>query len=552
MEGQKPKIRTMAQDLERVRSVNKPALQGPAPSGAGQEKKEIPPASPRRVEAGPPPHVPEVPPRAAQVSKEAKADQKAPVVPDVERQDARRLSEILRTARKRMEEGEKKPEPKEKAAMPPKTLADLLPIEIEPRDSAIKPEGQEVVVRVEAKSDLAEAPAMAGVGSPSRGQGPLQRGEGPPPNLPTGADESAVPKGPGEAAAPAKVEVQPPLEGGQRKTPEELLGLPAKSAAVPPPEKIQEEEKTIPEKKDLQELFAKRRPEGRASPLAGTAQGPAPDGAGQRLKEKVRTRALPAFKFSLAMGILGLVLVVIGGGIYWNFFLRGKDPQVTSPEPARDEVQPQVPLLAEPTIPQALIDYDKVEVIEVGEATYDVLKSQIDGFLYGDFFPETFVYVPVKSSTDIEIKYLTLSELLTALQIDAPSPLHTSDYRNFSLFLYAPGEEEREVCSEAGIVDASCYGPRMGLVVKISDRDTVFSLMREWEETLVSDLAPLILGSPQQRAGDTFSLGRYGDVTTHFINLPVSSLSIDWIVTEEYLIIATSKNAARRAVDKLR
>jgi len=606
----------MSQDLEKVRSANKPtaptppksassAKQSPAPSGARQEKKEV----------SLPPRVPEIPRRPApedSAGLRVAEEQKAPVTPDTEAhqeesldtaRDEKSLSEILRTARRRIEEGEQKPkikqigpEPQPATSLPeadkqagpppippredlggksmlPKSLADILPIE--PFDSAQgkPPESghSAELSRSPGGKPFDSAGGKPSIPSPETGEkqerlpvpsvpskpaSPSESEAGPekqgvaatPPNLPTGLPVEELPA--------SKIEQEKDVPGKPGvKTPEEILGLPAspklqrgepmretqgEPAAPTPSDKPAEDRKEVPGHKDLEALFKK--PTQSPALPARLAE----DGESRRAGErKSLIRRGSGVRFSLIVGVLGLVLAAVGGGIYWNFFLR-TSVVPTPPTP------PSLPKPIEPAVPQALMGYDKIEAIEIGRATYNTVKTQIDRLLSSEFLPDTLVYVPVKSSTDTEIKYLTLAELLTVLEINAPPIFYTSNFQDFSLFLYAPAEEEKEVCSDAGIVDVSCYGPRMGLVVKISDRDSTFSFMREWEEILVDNLAPLMLGVPPTEAGRTFSLGKYGDFTTHFINLPVSPTSVDWILTRSHLIIATSKNAARRAVDRLR
>ena len=76
--------------------------------------------------------------------------------------------------------------------------------------------------------------------------------------------------------------------------------------------------------------------------------------------------------------------------------------------------------------------------------------------------------------------------------------------------------------------------------------------MRDWEKTMVSDLRPIMLYEPQQKPGGSFKAGEYEDLETNFINLPIPTMSIDWIIKDNYLIIATSKEAARKAADRLK
>jgi len=176
-----------------------------------------------------------------------------------------------------------------------------------------------------------------------------------------------------------------------------------------------------------------------------------------------------------------------------------------------------------------------------------------------NFMPgKALVYVPIQLSTNKEIRHLTLFELLSTLKIDAPTVF--MEYRDYTLFLYSQSEEAKVLCAEAEINDASCYGPRLGFVIKLptqtegaptTPHEVAFNVMSEWEETIVEDVRPLMLSVVGEAPETTFSKGRHGDLDTHYINLPISTISLDWILTNTYLVIATSKDAARTAVDNI-
>jgi hypothetical protein len=155
------------------------------------------------------------------------------------------------------------------------------------------------------------------------------------------------------------------------------------------------------------------------------------------------------------------------------------------------------------------------------------------------------------------VRYLALTELFQILQIDAPPVLN--DYKDFTLNSYSPGIEEEMLCKGEGILRRSCYGPRLGLVIKLQEpqdglltKDSARNIMQEWEKTISEDMVPIILDVIEYRASKEFSSGLYKNSQTRFINLPLPSTSVDWLIADNYLIIATSKNSARAAVDALK
>jgi hypothetical protein len=324
---------------------------------------------------------------------------------------------------------------------------------------------------------------------------------GPPTNLPTGE--------PSFVASPLAAIRRPQAETEEKikRTPEEILGLPFRSSKVA--------KAGLP-----------------ASPTRATPKA-------------LARRRRGNFRFILLAGFLAMVIVGLGYGIYWKV----SKPEALPPTPAAVQISEQ-------PLPEALIQTIETETIELSGLNYDILKPKIDVLAETKFLPESLVYIPVKFTTQKEARYLTLKEIFEVLQIDAPPILYS--HKNFTLYLYSQGVESQKLCDDAGIVNKSCYGPRIGIVIELPDadegaltKDVAFSIMREWEKTITDDLGPLMLAVPQ-KTGAQFARGEYKDNDTSFINLPIPTTSLDWILTDTHLIIATSKDAARAAVDALK
>ena len=244
--------------------------------------------------------------------------------------------------------------------------------------------------------------------------------------------------------------------------------------------------------------------------------------------------------------VLGAIIFALAYGIYWKVFA----PQPPPPPPA-------APKAVEHPVPEALIRASQTKVIEISNVTYDALKPKIDALRDLQFAPGTITHVAIKYTAGGQARYLALTELFQTLQIDAPPVL--SDYKDFTLYSYSPGIEEEMLCKGEGILRGSCYGPRLGFVIKLQEpqdglltKDSARNIMQEWEKTISEDMVPIILDVTEYRARKEFSFGLYKNSQTRFINLPLPSTSVDWLIVDNYLIIATSKNSARAAVDALK
>ena len=518
----------MARDLERARG-----LSATRPTQTSPQKGAVPHRTVRdearpRIEPPPIPSRPSAPP---------KLERGEPDSPDESKEKQRTLSQILADARRHVAAAESdsakpetkpSPEPPQRIKIEDMKKSDILPIEPSPA----------------AKEKISQIPPKKSI--------PLGGTGAPPPNLPTGEPSLARPDPtvemvtPEKSAPPAempaplppkedvKPEAKPPI------TPEEILGIAPKKAILPP-EPPKPPELTKPPISPLEKTVkpSKEQPPKPASRI--------------RLKTPPSGRAgLPAPKFILITGALGFALIALGYGVVTEILLQ--EP-VTAP--------PQTLEITEPPLPDALIETTQIKPIKIANISYGALKSKIDALQEKRFLAGSLAHIPIKLSSESEIRYLTLVEIFAALQIDAPPILN--DYKNFTLFLYSQDTKAEELCTSAGIADKSCYGPRIGIIIEMPDPgesaltiSTASNVMEEWEKTIVDDLRPLMLAAPQGTVDaqgeeiSAFSFGKHKNFITHYINLPIPTTSVDWLIADSYLVIATSKDAARAAADNLK
>lgn len=336
----------------------------------------------------------------------------------------------------------------------------------------------------------------------------------PPDNLPTEEAPAKKPEAPPKPQFPQAPQIpQLPPTPQAPKTPEEILGLAAKKAEEPP---------KPPTHKKL-------------------SQSPHPPQTTQppQLPNLPKVPKSSGVKFALVAGLLGIISVSILGTLVWKVLIQ--EPPPPPPPPAGPAQRP---------LPSALILYEELKTIEINELSYDTLKPRLDALLSSGLTPGSLAYIPIKLRTQEEVHYLTLAELLQTLQIDAPPSL--LKYEEYTLFLYVQKAEVQTICQSAGVQSELCYGPRLGLVVKVPEASSLAqTAMKEWEKTLAEDLKPLMLFVPQLAEEAVFQTGQHKTLDTRYLNMPIHTMSIDWILTESHLIIATSKDAARAAVDRL-
>ena len=116
-----------------------------------------------------------------------------------------------------------------------------------------------------------------------------------------------------------------------------------------------------------------------------------------------------------------------------------------------------------------------------------------------------------------------------------PMELLTNLGDNFSLFLY----------NDNGNM-------RMGVAVELKDKEKIISQMKSNESSLVKDLTPMFLGNPVNGTGKSFKGSAYNAAAIRYLNLDEqNSISVDYTITDKYLVIGTSKQTIRAILDKL-
>ncbi len=145
-----------------------------------------------------------------------------------------------------------------------------------------------------------------------------------------------------------------------------------------------------------------------------------------------------------------------------------------------------------------------------------------------------------------------MSLLNKALMIKFPLNLSSALTNEYNLFAYLPTSNEKVRCQQALITDKECFGPRIGLILKIKDNQSnqvISELRRMPIKNLINNLSSIFLFSPAGEA--TSSDVVYRGVKVHYVNLPISTMSLDYAIINNYLVIATSKNSFRRVIDKI-
>jgi len=94
---------------------------------------------------------------------------------------------------------------------------------------------------------------------------------------------------------------------------------------------------------------------------------------------------------------------------------------------------------------------------------------------------------------------------------------------------------------------------RMSLVLNLNNKDSVVNNLKKEEVSMLENLKPILLDaeiSPESKK--TFADGAYSGVNIRYMNLnDKPDLSIDYMIFNDYLIFATSKESGRLVLDRL-
>jgi hypothetical protein len=243
------------------------------------------------------------------------------------------------------------------------------------------------------------------------------------------------------------------------------------------------------------------------------------------------------------------VLAFIAGEIWW-FFLRETSvtPQQISdvlPPPQNVEpLSPEIPItpdIVEPVIPSPILFYSRSEIIDL-ETLADVsnLASK-------DELVRLVIKFPTAQTTD---EYADIAAIAKQLAIKIPADVSEKFLNDFDIFLFGGNSFDEEECKKAKNTDEACYGPRLGIAVKVSDPKNAISSLKNWEKTMATDLKPMILAKVGNPASFSF-LQNLQNKLIRYKNMPINTITVEYAIIDDVLIIATSKSAIFKAIDSL-
>jgi hypothetical protein len=280
-------------------------------------------------------------------------------------------------------------------------------------------------------------------------------------------------------------------------------------------------------------------------------------GAGRKINPKT---------ILVVSGIVVILAAAGGGFFYWWKFIKKPATHFSCQEfqcvevEGKGENKCQINndcLPPEPQEPLSLISVDKTETIEYSTDPGAVMQSsvleKIKTKLQTEQTKGAFIRILVKTTDENLVKeYVSLSQISQSTGIVIPSAVAANFDNEYTLFAYMPDSEEAGLCQQAQINDSQCAGPRLGLAIGITSKDAAKQAMANWQTTMIDDLKPLILSQITKANGfksDANLLYQGKDI--YYQNLPISPIALNYALSDDLLIIATSKNCLYQALDRL-
>lgn len=240
------------------------------------------------------------------------------------------------------------------------------------------------------------------------------------------------------------------------------------------------------------------------------------------------------WKKIMVISIVFVALLSLAAGSYYFWLTRENQTAVSIQEPASN-IPVEKPIVIEPVEEKFSIKNPTYLSVDVENSTSETIKQLIiktasEIKAEGITSPVEFI---ITDSSNNPVAFPIFS-ILAGLKM---APVTDALSENFSLFIYSDGDNMR-----------------IGLAINLKDKQKVLMSIKSKEKTLLADLNLIFLDTVSVKATRNFSDSIYKDIPLRYINIDEEnsgSLSLDYALTENQLILATSKNAAWSILDKI-
>ncbi len=254
--------------------------------------------------------------------------------------------------------------------------------------------------------------------------------------------------------------------------------------------------------------------------------------------ETKRLKPAPSEKILIRVGImLIIVLIFVNIFLFWNWYLREEalpgqvPPEEVLPEEVLPEEVPPEEVPPEIIIPLSLIPIEASSTLEISAPEElstlfsQVLKTEL-----------TEGYTRILIQDIEENKILGLKEFLEGFGVKVPEGFYEKVGQDFTLFLFKQKQ-----------------GNRWGLVTKITEKENLAFLLKNWEETMEQDFGNLFTATGKEGPALTpyFRAASYKGASLRYQTFSRQDLGICYSLFNDYFVFTSSWESLLKTIDQL-
>jgi len=271
-----------------------------------------------------------------------------------------------------------------------------------------------------------------------------------------------------------------------------------------------------------------------------------------KLSPETKPTPKKAFSAKFVFGALVFVLLfAVGGLIYFNLSKQPKGtptPTFSATPLATETPSPSPGISSAP-----LFEMEGKIILKIndeGKNLFTLIQnSEIENKTAGSFTQIILENDQEKMMDFEEIASLSFAKLLAFEDVSSSSLKSLIDPKNFSFFAFW------EKQNNFSPFEPSQNQPKIGLAIKLaqaSSKTELEKIFKEYEPDLPALLKNLLPESAKTESQASFAQNNDRQTVLHYFNFfPDASLSIDYALTDNYLLIATSRQSAYSALEKL-
>ena len=316
--------------------------------------------------------------------------------------------------------------------------------------------------------------------------------------------------------------------GGIIKKEEKLPPKIKPAAALPPAQQIKPLSQVAPSPPKENSFFSKP-----AEPAKNIVEVPA------AITPSSPNKQSSSVKIILAIIVI-LIISIVGLGMYYFLIAKNSKPAAVTAIQAPTETSPtqpqpvETPVAAMPQPEKYSQDKPNFLSLDVNTMSSDEIKTAITKVAADLKTTETkspYEFIVVDANNNP----VAFPIFAIAAKLNLSPALLSALGENFSLFVF----------NDNGNV-------RLGLSATIVKADVAATEIQKQEKTLPADISFMFLDESPDQTVASFKDGSYNDAPTRYLNLNAQeTLSIDYALSSNNLIIGTSENTEHAIMDKL-